>query len=190
MWSLRLVAATLLALFALGACSRNDAAPSQKAAPANPAKAASTLLAEGARAPALTVKAHNGERLALGSLGKPSVVYFYPRDDTPGCTTEATEIRDLWSEIQQTGAIVIGVSTDGETSHQAFAEKYALPFLLVPDEDHAVAQAFGVPVANGKAARVSFVLGADGSVTKVFPKVTPKGHGAELVAALGSKPAR
>jgi peroxiredoxin Q/BCP len=112
-------------------------------------------------------------------------VYFYPKDDTTGCTIEAQEIRDLYDDIRSAGAIVVGVSTDGQASHQAFATKYELPFFLVPDENHAVAKAFGVPIKNGKAARVSFVLDAQGRVTKVFPKVNPTGHGAELLAALG-----
>ncbi|HEY3494132.1 MAG TPA: peroxiredoxin [Polyangiaceae bacterium] len=181
--------ATLIAWLLVAACSRKE--PGTDAARVEPAKSAvppaSELLRAGARVPALAVTAHNGERLELATLGKPAVVYFYPKDDTPGCTTEATEIRDLWGEIGKTGAIVIGVSTDGEGSHQAFAEKYALPFLLVPDEDHRVAKAFGVAVTNGKAARVSFVVGADGVVRKVFPRVTPKGHGAELLGALADK---
>jgi peroxiredoxin Q/BCP len=139
--------------------------------------------------PNVTLRAHNGETIALAKLGKPAVVYFYPKDDTPGCTLEAQEIRDLYREIRETGAVVIGVSTDGNESHQAFAQKHELPFLLVPDEDHAIAHAFGVPVVNGKASRVSFVLGARGHVSRVFPKVTPKGHGAELLAALSATPA-
>jgi peroxiredoxin Q/BCP len=139
----------------------------------------------GSQAPSLAVKAHTGENLDLGKLGKPTVVYFYPKDDTTGCTIEAKEIRDLYDQIRGAGAIVVGVSTDGVASHQAFATKYELPFFLVPDENHTVAKAFGVPLKNGKAARVSFVLDARGRVTKVFPKVTPTGHGAELLAALG-----
>ena len=188
MQRVRLLTATFTAWFLLAACSRHEATTnSARQDPANVAtEATPELLRAGARAPALAVTAHNGEQLKLDALGKPAVVYFYPKDDTPGCTIEATEIRDLWNEIGKTGAIVIGVSADGEGSHKEFAEKYALPFLLVPDEDHRLANAFGVPVKNGKAARVSFVLGADGVVRKVFPKVTPKGHGAELVAALGS----
>ena len=171
----------MLACLALGACARSESSDN----PAPPAsETAPTLLAVGSPTPALRVTAHDGTTLDLSKLGKPAVVYFYPKDDTPGCTIEAKEIRDLWKEIQGTGAVVVGVSTDGQASHQAFAEKYALPFLLVPDEDHAIAKAFGVTIKNGKAARVSFVLDASGRVTKVFPKVTPTGHGAELLAAL------
>jgi peroxiredoxin Q/BCP len=176
----------MLACLALGACQRGE---SNVAKPgASPSETAPMLLAVGSPAPPINVTAHDGTKLELSKLGKPAVVYFYPKDDTPGCTVEAKEIRDLWKDIEGTGAIVIGVSTDGQTSHQAFAEKYELPFLLVPDEDHAVAKAFGVTIKNGKAARVSFVLDASGRVTKVFPKVTPTGHGAELLAALPRNP--
>jgi peroxiredoxin Q/BCP len=178
----------MFACLALGACARGEPSETKPGASAN--ETAGALLAFGASAPAVEVTAHDGTKLEIAKLGKPAVVYFYPKDDTPGCTIEAQEIRDVWKEIQGTGAIVIGVSTDGQASHQAFAEKYALPFLLVPDEDRALAKAFGVTIKNGKAARVSFVLDASGRVTKVFPKVTPTGHGAELLAALEQSPTR
>jgi thioredoxin-dependent peroxiredoxin len=178
----RFSVAVLASLVVFG-CDRGESrAEAPGTSSVDPAPAPLTL---GARVPELTLRAHNGQTLELAKLGKPAVVYFYPKDDTPGCTIEAQEIRDLWKEIESTGAVVIGVSTDGAASHQAFAEKYELPFLLVPDEDHAIATAFGVAIKNGKAARVSFVLDASGRVSKVFPKVTPKGHGAELLAALG-----
>lgn len=180
---MRTVPLALVSCLALAGCSRGEASepkPASSATETGPA-----LLAVGSQAPSLAVKAHTGESLDLGKLGKPAVVYFYPKDDTTGCTIEAKEIRDLYDEIRGAGAIVVGVSTDGQASHQAFATKYELPFFLVPDEDHAVAKAFGVAIKNGKAARVSFVLDAQGRVTKVFPKVTPTGHGAELLAALG-----
>ena len=144
-------------------------------------------LAPGAPAPDVTFAVHTGEQLSLASLrGKPVVVYFYPKDDTPGCTVEAQEIRDLHADLQRTSAVVIGVSTDGRDSHQAFAEKYALPFLLASDESGAIAKAFGVALKNGKATRVSFVIGPDGKIKRTFPKVTPKGHGSELLTAITS----
>ena len=176
----------LLASLLLGGCDRGESSTTKPDVSPNENKQA--LLTPGSPVPRLSVSAHDGTKLELAKLGKPAVVYFYPKDDTPGCTIEAKEIRDLWKEIQNTGAVVIGVSTDGQASHLAFAEKYELPFLLVPDEDHAVAKAFGVTIKNGKAARVSFVLDASGRVTKVFPKVTPTGHGAELLAALSPAP--
>lgn len=157
-----------------------DAAP---AAPAQPAPG--ELLAVGASVPRVSGTAHTGEKVDLGALeGRPAVVYFYPKDDTPGCTVEAQEIRDLWTELQGTGAVVIGVSTDDTTSHQAFADKHALPFLLLPDTDHRVAKAFGVPLENGRARRVTFVIDKSGKVAKVFPEVKPRGHARELLATL------
>jgi peroxiredoxin Q/BCP len=143
------------------------------------------LLDVGAPAPDFEATAHNGEKVKLKELkGKPVVVYFYPKDNTPGCTVEAQEIRDLWKEIQGTDAVVIGVSTDDEASHQAFAQEHALPFLLVPDEDGKIAAKFGVPLVNGKARRVTFVIGKDGTIARVFPDVKPKGHGREILDAV------
>jgi thioredoxin-dependent peroxiredoxin len=144
-----------------------------------------TPLAEGSPAPTVTFPIHTGTSVALEALrGKPVVVYFYPKDDTPGCTVEAQEIRDLFDQLKRTGAVVIGVSTDPTDSHRAFAEKHALPFLLASDESGELAKAFGVPLKNGRATRVSFVIGADGRIKRTFPQVTPKGHAAELLAAL------
>jgi peroxiredoxin Q/BCP len=166
----------LLGALAL-ACSRpasSSSAGSSSPAPA-PSAASVEPLAPGAPAPDVTLAVHTGEQLSLSSLrGKPVVVYFYPKDDTPGCTVEAQEIRDLHADLQRTSAVVIGVSTDGRDSHQAFAEKYALPFLLASDEDGAIAKAFGVALKNGKATRVSFVIGPDGKIKRTFPKVTPR----------------
>lgn len=151
------------------------------------ASAATSLLSAGAPAPNVTFQVHNGGPISLESLrGKPVVVYFYPKDDTPGCTIEAQEIRDLYEELKKTGAVVIGVSTDAADSHKAFAEKHALPFLLASDESGELAKAFGVPLKNGRATRVSFVIGADGKVKRTFPQVTPKGHAAELLSAISS----
>lgn len=150
-----------------------------------PISSAVQPLGPGAAAPAVTFPVHTGESISLASLrGKPVVVYFYPKDDTPGCTIEAQEIRDLHEELKRTGAVVIGVSADGRDSHRAFAEKHALPFLLASDESGEIAKAFGVALKNGRTARVSFVIGADGKVKKAFPRVTPKGHATELLAAL------
>ena len=151
------------------------------------AGAAAAPLSAGAPAPEVTFAVHTGESITLASLrGKPVVVYFYPKDDTPGCTVEAQEIRDLYQQLSGTGAVVIGVSTDGRDSHKAFAEKHALPFLLASDESGALARAFGVPLKNGRAARVSFVVGADGRIKQSFPSVTAKGHAQELLSAISS----
>jgi peroxiredoxin Q/BCP len=184
---------------AVAACQRSRAEPQQRAEPVTANAAAATpaaappappategsLLPVGAALPAVSGVAHNGEKVSIPDLkGKPVVVYFYPKDDTPGCTVEAQEIRDLWNDIRGTSATVIGVSTDDAESHRAFAEKHALPFLLLPDADHAIARAFGVPLNNGRAARVTFVFGRDGKLASVFPDVNPRGHASELVATL------
>jgi peroxiredoxin Q/BCP len=177
--------ALLLGLGAMG-CSRSSSSEAVPVASSN-APTPAAPLAAGSAAPDVTFQVHSGAPISLASLrGKPVVVYFYPKDDTPGCTVEAQEIRDLFEELKKTGAVVIGVSSDGADSHRAFAEKHALPFLLASDESGQLAKAFGVPLKNGRATRVSFVIGADGRIKRVFPQVTPKGHAAELLAALGS----
>lgn len=187
LFATKLVSAALLPLVLAAGCSRAPS-PSAGAAPAGSVVATAPVpLAAGAPAPDVTFALHTGEQLALSSLrGKPVVVYFYPKDDTPGCTVEAQEIRDLYAELKQSGAVVIGVSTDAQDSHRAFAEKHALPFLLASDQQGELAKAFGVPLKNGRATRVSFVIGADGRIKRSFPQVTPKGHAAELLAALAS----
>jgi len=184
MWKLAIGTLAGAVLFAWG-CSRAE--PAQPA-PTSSASASSTLpLEAGAKAPDVTFALHTGEKLALSGLrGKPVVVYFYPKDDTPGCTVEAQEIRDLYSELKATGAVVIGVSTDALDSHRAFAEKHALPFLLASDESLELTKAFGVPLKNGRTTRVSFVVGADGRIKRSFRDVTPKGHAGELLAAISS----
>jgi peroxiredoxin Q/BCP len=145
------------------------------------------LLKPGSPVPDVRATSHGGEPVSLAALrGQSLVVYFYPKDDTPGCTVEAQELRDLHAEIQKSGAIVIGVSTDDAASHQAFAAKHALPFLLLPDTDGRIAAQFGVPLNNGRARRVTFVIGKDGLVKKVFPEVRPAGHGREVLDALTS----
>jgi peroxiredoxin Q/BCP len=170
---------------ALSAC-QSDKTPEKTSAPA-PAPAAGSLAAEGSPAPLIEGTAHDGTHVSMAALkGKPVVVYFYPKDDTPGCTKEAGEIRDLYEKIQQTGAVVLGVSTDDNTSHAAFATKYNLPFMLLPDKDGAIAKAFGVPLRLGTAKRVTFVIDRGGKVAKVFPDVNPTGHGAEILAVLSS----
>jgi peroxiredoxin Q/BCP len=175
----------------LVACNKSKATG---AAPAGAASAVSVkghdpdkLLAVGDDAPDLQAVAQTGQAVNLKELrGKPVVVYFYPRDDTPGCTVEAQGLRDEWSALQATGAVVIGVSTDANESHKAFAEKHQLPFLLLPDPDGKIAAQFGVPVTLGFAKRVTFVIDAQGKIAKVFPSVQPKGHAQEVLAALKS----
>ena len=123
--------------------------------------------------------------------GKPVVLYFYPKDDTPGCTTQACGIRDEWGEFEERGAVVLGVSPDSETSHVKFKRKYGLPFTLLADEDHTVSEAYGVWVEKSMAGRTymgversTFVIGADGNVAKVMRKVKPDTHAGDVLAAL------
>ena len=161
--------------FAFAGCTKSEA----------PAGQPQTLLAEGTPAPPIDVTAHTGEHVSLAALrGKPVVLYFYPKDDTSGCTKEACEIRDAWQKFQEAGAVVLGVSTDDNASHVAFADKYKLPFLLLPDTGGAIAKAYGVPLRMGMVKRVTFIIDRQGKVTKVFPDVNPAGHANEILAAL------
>ncbi|HEX7453173.1 MAG TPA: peroxiredoxin [Polyangiaceae bacterium] len=146
----------------------------------------SPLLAVGADVPDVSAVAQDGKTVKLRELkGKPVIVYFYPKDDTPGCTIEAKGIRDQYAELNSR-AVVLGVSTDTSASHKAFADKYNLPFQLLDDSSHALVTAFGVPVSSGHAKRITFVIDAAGKVRKVFPNVNPDGHAAELLETLKS----
>jgi peroxiredoxin Q/BCP len=147
---------------------------------------------EGRPAPDFTLTSDSGERVTLSSLrGAPVVLYFYPKDDTPGCTAQACGIRDSWGEFEERGAVVLGVSPDSETSHVKFKRKYGLPFTLLADEDHAVSEAYGVWVEKSMAGRTymgversTFVIDAEGDVAKVMRKVKPDTHADDVLAAL------
>ena len=125
--------------------------------------------------------------------GKPVVLYFYPKDDTPGCTAQACGIRDAWDEFTDRGAVVLAVSPDKESSHVKFKKKYGLPFTLLADTDHSVAEAYGVWVEKknyGKTSmgieRSTFVIDADGNVARVMRRVNPRTHADDVLAALES----
>ena len=151
-----------------------------------------TTVTAGAKAPPFALPSDTGEVISLADLrGKPVVLYFYPKDDTPGCTTEACEFRDNWTAVQRTGAVVLGISPDGVESHRRFREKFSLPYPLLADEDHAVADAYGAwgeKSMYGKkysgVLRTTFIIDAAGSVRRVFEKVKPAGHAAEVLEAL------
>ena len=142
------------------------------------------MVEEGKAAPEFSLTSDAGETITLEALrGKPVVLYFYPKDDTPGCTTQACGIRDAWGEFERRGAVVLGVSPDDESSHVKFKEKFDLPFTLLADPDHATAEAYGVWVEKnnyGKKSmgieRSTFVIGADGNVVKVMRRVKPDTH--------------
>jgi len=149
---------------------------------------------EGLPAPDFTLTADDGSAVSLSSLkGKPVVLYFYPRDDTPGCTTQACGIRDAWGEFERSGAVVLGVSPDGEASHVRFRQRYDLPFTLLADPDHATAEAYGVWVEKSMAGntymgveRSTFVIDAAGNLAQVMRNVKPATHADEVLAALAS----
>lgn len=144
---------------------------------------ADAMLTEGAPAPALRKVAHDGTEIDLAKLeGKPTLVYFYPKDSTPGCTKEACAFRDVWTRYEEAGVRVVGVSSDSDESHRAFAEEHRLPFPLIADEDHVWAEAFGVDTTLGMTSRESFLIGTDGKVAKVYRGVDPGVHAEEVLA--------
>lgn len=123
--------------------------------------------------------------------GKPVVLYFYPKDDTPGCTTQACGIRDVYADFRDRGAVVLGVSPDDKASHVKFKQKYSLPFTLLADPEHAVAEEYGVWKERNKYGKKSmgierstFVIDADGNVAKAMRRVKPETHAADVLAAL------
>jgi thioredoxin-dependent peroxiredoxin len=150
------------------------------------------MLQAGDKAPDFELPDQNGDTVKLSSLkGQTVVLYFYPRADTPGCTTQACGIRDRRADYKAAGARVIGVSPDKVEAVQKFAGKYDLDFTLLADADHAVADAYGAWVEKsmyGKrywgAQRASFIIGPDGKIAKVFPKVSPKTHDDVVLKAL------
>jgi peroxiredoxin Q/BCP len=152
------------------------------------------MVEEGKPAPDFTLQTDTGETVSLSDQrGKQVVLYFYPKDDTPGCTAQACGIRDAYGEFERAGAVVYGISPDDVDSHQAFKSKYALPFTLLADEGHEVADAYGVWGERsymGKKymgiERSTFVIDEDGNVKRAMPKVKPATHADEVLAVLAS----
>ncbi len=150
------------------------------------------MIDEGEKAPEFSLESTEGRIVRLADLkGSPVVLYFYPKDDTPGCTTEACSFRDAYAEIQATGASLYGISADDLDSHHAFREKHNLPFPLLSDPDGDVAKRYGAWAKKkifGKeregVTRCTFVIGSDGTVEKVFPKVKPENHAGEVLSVL------
>jgi peroxiredoxin Q/BCP len=146
----------------------------------------------GGRAPAFTLTADDGSKVRLADLkGRPVVVYFYPRDDTPGCTREACAFRDRQAELKKLGAQLLGISTDGTTSHGKFRDKYQLNFPLLSDADHAVAEKYGAwreKNMYGKKSigiqRSTYLIDSDGKVAKVWKAVKVDGHAGQVIAAI------
>ena len=152
------------------------------------------VVSEGEPAPDFTATTDAGERVSLSDFrGRPVVLYFYPRDDTPGCTKQACGIRDAYAEFERAGAVVLGISPDDEASHLKFKDKYALPFTLLADPEHEVAERYGTwgeKRYRGKTYlgvhRTTFLVGPDGTIAKVMPDVKPDSHAGDVLAVLGA----
>jgi peroxiredoxin Q/BCP len=149
---------------------------------------------EGKPAPDFTLKSDAGEPVTLDSFrGKRVVLYFYPKDNTSGCTTEACGIRDAWSDFEKAGAVVLGVSPDGVASHRKFKGDFELPFTLLADPDHKTAEEYGVWVEKSRYGRTymgirrsTFVIGPDGNVVRALYDVKPATHADDVLAVLAA----
>lgn len=152
------------------------------------------VITDGEPAPDFTLTSDTGERVSLSDFrGKPVVLYFYPKDDTPGCTAQACGIRDAYGEFERAGAVVLGVSPDDAADHVKFKEKYGLPFTLLADAEHEVAERYGVwgeKQHDGRTYlginRTTFLVAPDGTVAKVMRDVKPDTHADDVLAALAS----
>jgi peroxiredoxin Q/BCP len=149
-------------------------------------------LKEGQKAPAFNAVTQDGTAVSLADLrGKHVILYFYPKDDTPGCTKEACAFRDRFADFEKAGAVVYGVSIDSPKSHARFAGKYNLPFTLLSDEKKQIVEAYGVwgqKTFMGRkymgTHRVTFLIGPDGTIRRIWPEVKPESHAAEVLQAL------
>jgi thioredoxin-dependent peroxiredoxin len=146
------------------------------------------VIEEGRPAPDFELQSDTGESVRLSDLrGKPVVLYFYPKDDTPGCTRQACGIRDAWGEFQRAGAEILGISADSRESHERFKEKYSLPFTLLADPEHLLAEPYGVG-KEGKRSyeRSTFVIDPEGNVAKIMRRVSPDSHADDVLAVLAT----
>jgi thioredoxin-dependent peroxiredoxin len=156
------------------------------------AKELELKLKEGDKAPEFAAATNGGGRVSLADFrGKNVLLYFYPKDDTPGCTAEACAFRDDFAQFKQKGVVVLGVSTDPVKSHAKFVEKFKLPFPLLADEEKRIVQDYGVwgkKTFMGRSYmgtnRVTFLIGPDGNIRKIWPKVKPEQHAREVLEAL------
>jgi peroxiredoxin Q/BCP len=146
------------------------------------------VVEEGRPAPDFELQSDAGETVRLSDLrGKPVVLYFYPKDDTPGCTRQACGIRDAWGEFERAGAEVFGISADSQASHERFKAKYSLPFTLLADPEGTLGGPYGV-AREGKRSyeRSTFVIDAEGNVAKIMRRVSPDTHADDVLAVLGA----
>jgi peroxiredoxin Q/BCP len=152
------------------------------------------MITEGQTAPDFELESDTGGTVRLSDLrGKPVVLYFYPKDHTSGCTTQACAIRDAWSEFEQAGAIVLGVSPDSVASHESFRADYELPFTLLADPDHKVAELYGVWAEKSRYGRTymgivrsTFVIDGDGTVINAMRNVKPATHADDVLEILAA----
>jgi peroxiredoxin Q/BCP len=196
---LRLFAGAALAAAALAGCHSSRENPegrgASSAAPKPPApldtswqRSPGRALAAGETAPDFEGIAHTGMRVRLSAFGEaPVVVLFYPDDRDQGSITEAREFRDAWLRFGDKIGMVIGVSSDDRTTHKDFATAEELPFLLVSDQNLAIARAFGVPVENGRPKRTTFVVDKGLKILRVFPDVVAQGHAADVLRAVETR---
>jgi thioredoxin-dependent peroxiredoxin len=156
------------------------------------AKEIELKLKEGDKAPEFSVATSGDGKISLADyLGKNVILYFYPKDDTPGCTKEACAFRDYFAEFKKKGAVILGVSPDSVKKHDKFIEKFKLPFTLLADEDKKIVEAYGVWGEKSFMGRkylgvyrVTFLIGPDGKIKKIWPAVEPDEHAEEVLAAL------
>ena len=149
-------------------------------------------LKEGDVAPGFTAGTNGGGKVSLSDLkGRNVILYFYPKNNTPGCTKEACSFRDHWDDFKAKGAVVLGVNTDSLKAHDKFVKKYQLPFTLLVDDEKKIVNAYGVwgprtfmGIKYNGTARVTFLIGPDGRIKKIWPKVKPADHAEEVLAAL------
>lgn len=160
------------------------------AAASSPAPYGGRLLREGEAAPDFLALDQRGDprQLHLIRRRRPMVLFFYPRDGSPGCTEEACAFRDAWARLEASGAVVVGVSTDDVRAHARFAEEHELPFPLLSDPDGEALAAYGVPDLMGMSARVTFVIDRSGRVARVFAAVDPAVHVDEVLEAVAALP--
>lgn len=145
------------------------------------------LLPEGSPTPSVTAVDQDGKTRSIAAeKGRFVVVYFYPRDATPGCTKEACAFRDVWKKYEAAGVLVFGVSSDDQASHKKFADEHKLTFPLLADTDGAWARGFGVGSTLGMYQRVTFVVGDDGRVRKVYPEVDPGVHAEQVLSDIAA----
>jgi peroxiredoxin Q/BCP len=173
---------------------KTQAAP-KKAAPLQSAPADLNALSVGQNAPLFSAPTETGQMLSLKELrGRTVVLYFYPKDDTPGCTTESCDFRDLSSQFGKKGVVILGVSRDSVESHTKFKKKYSLPFSLISDSDGKITESYGVWKEKSMYGRkymgierTTFVIDSQGKILKIYPKVSVTGHADEILKEIATR---